>query len=80
MPPHQPEVGTPADWLRYARSDLALARIQRPTDVLLDTLCSHAQQVVERSIKAVLLSREIHFPYTHDIARLITLMKQANLL
>jgi HEPN domain-containing protein len=80
MSPDQPEIGTPADWLRCARSDLALARIQRPTEVLLDALCFHAQQAVEKSLKAVLLSRGIHFPYTHDIARLITLVQQANIL
>lgn len=77
MPPDLPEIGTPADWLRYARSDLALARVQRPADVLLDTLCFHAQQAVEKSLKAVLLSENIQFPYTHDIARLITLVSEA---
>lgn len=77
MPPDLPEVGTPADWLRYARSDLALARVQRPADVLLDTLCFHAQQAAEKSLKAVLLLQGIRFPYTHDIARLITLVSEA---
>ena len=79
MPPDLPEIGTPADWLRYARSDLALARVPRPVDVLLDTLCFHAQQAVEKSLKAVLLSKEIRFPYTHDIARLITLVSAATI-
>jgi HEPN domain-containing protein len=77
MPPDLPEVGTPVDWLRYARSDLALASVQRPADVLLDPLCFHAQQAVEKSLKAVLLSKGIQFPYTHDIARLITLVSEA---
>lgn len=80
MPPEQPEIGTPADWLRYARSDLALARVQRPTAVFLEMLCFHAQQAVEKSIKAVLLANEIRFPYTHDIARLISLVKEAGIL
>lgn len=79
MPPNQPEVGTPADWLRYARSDLALARVERPAEVLLDSLCFHAQQTVEKSMKAVLLSQGIRFPYTHDIARLITLLNQSQI-
>ena len=75
MPPDSPEVGTPVDWLRHARSDLALARVERPTAVLLDTLCFHAQQAVEKSLKAVLLWKGVQFPYTHDIARLITLIQ-----
>lgn len=79
MPSNQPEVGTPADWLRYARSDLALARVERPAEVLLDSLCFHAQQTVEKSMKAVLLSQGIRFPYTHDIARLITLLNQSQI-
>ena len=47
MPPKRPKAGTPADWLRHARSDLALARVEQETDVLLEILCFHAQQTVE---------------------------------
>ena len=79
MPQHPPEIGSPADWLRHARSDLALARVERPAEVFLETLCFHSQQVVERSIKAVLLENGIHFPYTHDIAKLITLINEAGI-
>ena len=79
MPPHQPETGTPADWLKHARSDLALARVEHEADVLLETLCFHAQQTVEKSLKAVLLQEGVHFPYTHDIARLITLIRETTL-
>jgi HEPN domain-containing protein len=79
MPPGQPEIGTPADWLRHARSDLALARVERPAEVFLEMLCFHAQQAVEKSIKAVLLAKGIHFPYTHDIAKLISLVKETEI-
>jgi HEPN domain-containing protein len=56
-----------------------LARVQRPTEVFIERLCFHAQQAAEKSIKAVLLANEIRFPYTHDIAKLITLVKDAGI-
>jgi HEPN domain-containing protein len=59
---------------------LALARSFRSQDVLVEDLCFHAQQAVEKSMKAVLLHRGIPFPYTHDIARLVTLLKEAQIL
>lgn len=69
-----PEPGSAADWLRYARSDLALARQQPSANVLLETLCFHAQQAAERSIKGVLIHFGIAFPKTHSIERLIDLL------
>jgi HEPN domain-containing protein len=47
--------------------------------VFLEMLCFHAQQAVEKSIKAVLLANEIRFPYTHDVAKLISLVKEAGI-
>lgn len=78
--PHDPVVpGNPADWLRHARSDLAVAEGLVSGDVLVETLCYHAQQAVEKSLKAVLVYRGIEFPYTHNIARLITIVRESNL-
>jgi hypothetical protein len=34
MPPERPGLGTPADWLRHARSDLALAQVRVSADIL----------------------------------------------
>lgn len=79
MPPERSESGSPVDWLRHARSDLALAGTPRSKDVPLGTLCFHAQQAVEKSIKAVLVHKGIVFPYVHDIATLITLLIDAGL-
>lgn len=70
MPPEQPAPGSPADWLRHARSDLALARVPLPQDTLYSELCYHAQQAVEKSLKAVLIQRGIEFRRVHDIAYL----------
>jgi HEPN domain-containing protein len=79
MPPNLPIPGSPADWLRHARSDLALAQQRHDPAILLTTLGFHIQQVVEKSIKAVLVRQGIVFPYTHDLARLITLVQGAGI-
>lgn len=46
MWPKNPEPGSVGDGLRRARSDLALAGICRPLDVMYNELCFHAQQAV----------------------------------
>lgn len=66
-----PEPGSPADWLRHARSDLSVARRTGDPDTLLETLCFHAQQAVEKCLKAVLVSRGIAPPATHNLKTLI---------
>jgi HEPN domain-containing protein len=77
MSPEEPseekraDPGNPAAWLRYAQSDLTLAREDPPEGVMSEMLCFHAQQAAEKAIKAVLLSKEIPFPYTHDLLRLL---------
>jgi HEPN domain-containing protein len=63
--------GSPAEWLRYARSDYRLAAIRRPKGVMLDTLCYHAQQAAEKAIKAFLLHRRASFPFTHNLKTLL---------
>ncbi len=73
--PHEP--GSPAAWLTYARSDLALARAPVGDEVLRETLCFHAQQAAEKSIKAVLIHCAIPFPRVHSIERLIDLLPES---
>ena len=79
MRPEHPEPGSPQDWLRYARSDLAVARQSPAADVLWETLCFHAQQAAEKSIKAVLVHRRTPFPYTHDLSDLVIRIEQSGL-
>lgn len=69
-----PDPGSPADWLRFARSDLAMARRPHEGDILVESLCFHAQQAVEKSLKAVLLAHAIAFPHTHNLAILLALL------
>ena len=47
--------GSAVDWLRYAESDLEIARITQSSLILLEGLCFHAQQAAEKALKAVLI-------------------------
>lgn len=41
----------------------------------MEDLCFNAQQAVEKAIKGVLIKFGVEFPYTHDIAELLTLVQ-----
>lgn len=69
----RPDPDTPAAWLASAQSDLALATATVP-GVMREHLCFHAQQAAEKSLKAVLIDRQIAFPKTHSIKLLIELL------
>ena len=62
-------------WIKHSKSDLRLAEAA-PSGVLLEHLCFHAQQSAEKSIKAVLVSRDVVPPKTHDLERLLTLVAE----
>ncbi len=76
MPCDGPLPGSPEDWLRYSYSDLALARVQRSLEILLEGLCFHAQQAAEKALKAVLVAKGFPFPKTHNIRTLLDLLPQ----
>ena len=61
--------------MKYAKSDLGLARIDGPNTVLPEALCFHAQQAVEKALKALLLHYSIPIPRTHNIAFLLDLLQ-----
>jgi len=61
------------EWVRYATSDLRLAEAAPPSGVLLEHLCFHAQQAVEKAIKAVLVVHNVVPPKTHDVGHLLDL-------
>lgn len=42
----------------------------------MEDLCFHAQQAVEKAIKALLIKKGVEFPYVHDIAELLTLLEK----
>jgi HEPN domain-containing protein len=77
--PHEPQVGTPVEWLRRAKSNLIRAQQPRPEGVCWEDLCFDAQQAVEKALKALLVHRNIPFRYVHDIAELLTLVEQSGI-
>ena len=74
MPPDEAELGSPKQWLAFARSDLILAQGEPEPGVLLESLCFHAQQAAEKSVKAVLVHHGVSFPKTHNLTALIELL------
>lgn len=66
---------SPEAWIIHARSDLTLAQIGRDnSNVLHEQICFHAQQAVEKSLKAILLFYKVDFPLTHDLEELVDIM------
>jgi HEPN domain-containing protein len=67
----------PRQWLSRARSNFSQAKggIQLPS-VYLEDLCFQAQQAAEKAIKGVLITLKVRFPYTHDLAELLSLIAQ----
>jgi HEPN domain-containing protein len=72
-------VGAPESWLEHARSDLRLARLAVGQDVLPEQICFHAQQAVEKALKAILLARHVEFPLTHDLEELLSIFAVAGI-
>lgn len=60
------------EWVRKARADLATARreLAATTDPNLDAVCFHAQQGVEKLLKACLIHAGREVPRTHDLVQL----------
>lgn len=74
MQPESSAPGSPADWLRHAFSDLALAGIAPLAPILYEDLCFHAQQAAEKALKAVLIAYAIPVPRTHNLRTLLDLL------
>jgi HEPN domain-containing protein len=64
-------------WVERAEEDylLALSAIRRKSPLTCGATF-HAQQCIEKYIKALLASRQVLFPRTHDLAALGTLCRQ----
>lgn len=65
----------PREWLNRARSNLTQSRQEHPS-IYLEDLCFQAQQAAEKALKALLLFHGESFPYTHDIAHLLSLVER----
>jgi HEPN domain-containing protein len=62
--------------LRLADRDIkAFEVLSDDADVHLSVVCFHAQQAVEKSLKAALFAHEIEFGRTHDLVKLAHLLR-----
>ncbi len=78
MKERPPSPANPQEWLRRAKSNLIQAREGRHLpEVYLEDLCFQAQQAAEKALKGVLIALGIRFPYTHDLADLLSLIERA---
>jgi HEPN domain-containing protein len=61
--------------VRKAEGDfLTMERECAAENCVEDSVCFHAQQCVEKYLKAVLVEHDIHFPKVHDLVRIATLL------
>jgi len=79
-PDRRYDIRSPQAWLELARSDLSFARGGREMDdVLPEPIAFHVQQCAEKALKAVLISRNVHFPPTHNLQVLVDLCEEVGL-
>lgn len=67
------------EWVEKAEHDLAAATftLEMGEDCPTDTVCFHAQQCVEKYLKAVLVWQGTPFPKTHDVWEILLLLSEA---
>ena len=67
-------------WVLKADADFddAIAAARRRKPGAADIACFHAQQCVEKYLKAFLVMHRVQFPKTHDLARLVNLAEGAD--
>jgi HEPN domain-containing protein len=64
------------DWLRKAELDCDVAaRLASEGDRFRDIVAFHCQQAVEKYVKSVLVRHQIEFRKTHDIERLLHILR-----
>ena len=75
MPDRERVLEVVREWVIKAEADLKTAShtLKLRQDCPTDTICFHAQQCVEKYLKALLVSQAIDFPKTHDIEALVAL-------
>ncbi len=68
-------------WIERAEEDFAIARsaLHRKTPLIYPA-CFHAQQCVEKYLKAILTSKNIPCPKTHDLLMLFTICEESSIL
>ncbi len=68
------------EWVGKAEEDLTSAEhnLELREKCPLTTICYHAQQCVEKYLKALLVLRGIDFPKTHNIPEIVALLPAAD--
>ncbi len=63
------------EWIEKAAADLATSRreLRARTERNYDAVCFHAQQSVEKNLKAILQEQLVNFPKTHQLMDLLAL-------
>ena len=67
------------EWTTKGNNDLktAVHTLKLGKDCPTDTVCFHAQQCVEKYLKAFLVALEKPFPKTHDVESLVSLIPKS---
>jgi HEPN domain-containing protein len=67
-------------WIKKAEGDLYnVSLLLRSENCQPDICCFHAQQAAEKYMKGYLVSKQINFPKTHDLEKLLDLCLEKNL-
>ena len=76
MPEIDKVITVVGEWVKKAENDLknAAYTLEMDDECPTDTVCFHAQQVVEKYLKALLVFKGISFPKTHNIEDIIALL------
>jgi HEPN domain-containing protein len=73
----KPQIEEALRSLRLANRDiLAFNVLKAAPDIDLATVCFHAQQAIEKSLKAILFLHQIESKRTHDLVQLAQLLRQ----
>jgi HEPN domain-containing protein len=66
------------EWIRKADLDFHTVVRLAPEDAFRDIVVFHAQQAAEKYLKALLTKRQLEFPKTHEIRRLLELLEASD--
>jgi HEPN domain-containing protein len=75
MQPEDRKAELVREWLTKADHDLDLAQRALQSPPLADMTAFHAQQAVEKALKAFLIWHELRFRWTHDLSELLKLCR-----
>ena len=64
------------EWLKSAESDLAIIKLIIPDESLTHQVAFHAQQAIEKCLKAIIEEFQLGFIKTHSIRTLISIVSK----